>query len=433
MTDGRLHRWRLQREPRARAAGPGRSRRRRRSPAAPAPHTTNQRMEIAAASRRCGPCPGRSRWSATRPTSSTASATAGGRGGCARGGCNSQRKPVANRDLWEPFVELVARRAATSRSGGSRATAGDPMNDLVDRLAVEAAATQQGRRGTGPPTSSGPADVAGPAPAAPGEPDHRRPRRWSCLGHRPTELGGYDDNPLAAGRAGPAGRDHRGQGGRRADAGGGQRAAAGGRDAGGRGGAGGRGARWSWCCPIPIPSRCGPRPAARGSHVLRARATQVIAAAEAGADARSSRPGRRWPGATPGWPATRPRPCWCGTAPTPRSASCSARSRTTWATTCGCSTRPSWSTRAPVKLTVRVGSDTGGTFTDLVGDDGRIAKVPSTPDDPGRAVAARRSTRARGDEPPDVLAHGTTVGHQRAARAARRHGRPGHQRGASPT
>ncbi len=34
----------------------------------------------------------------------------------------------------------------------------------------------------------------------------------------------------------------------------------------------------------------------------------------------------------------------------------------------------------------RVGSDTGGTFTDLVADDGRITKVPSTPDDPGRAV-----------------------------------------------
>ncbi|MGH9138463.1 MAG: hydantoinase/oxoprolinase family protein, partial [Acidimicrobiales bacterium] len=33
-----------------------------------------------------------------------------------------------------------------------------------------------------------------------------------------------------------------------------------------------------------------------------------------------------------------------------------------------------------------VGVDTGGTFTDLVADDGTIAKVPSTPDDPARAV-----------------------------------------------
>ena len=43
---------------------------------------------------------------------------------------------------------------------------------------------------------------------------------------------------------------------------------------------------------------------------------------------------------------------------------------------------------------MRVGVDTGGTFTDLVTDDGRIAKVPSTPDDPGDAVAARD----RGDQ-----------------------------------
>ena len=35
---------------------------------------------------------------------------------------------------------------------------------------------------------------------------------------------------------------------------------------------------------------------------------------------------------------------------------------------------------------MRVGADTGGTFTDVVGEDGTIAKVPSTPDDPGTAV-----------------------------------------------
>ncbi len=61
---------------------------------------------------------------------------------------------------------------------------------------------------------------------------------------------------------------------------------------------------------------------------------------------------------------------------------------------------------------MRVGVDTGGTFTDVVTDGGRIAKVPSTPTDPGEAVrsgvaavarAAGRSAR------PGVLAHGTTV------------------------
>ena len=57
---------------------------------------------------------------------------------------------------------------------------------------------------------------------------------------------------------------------------------------------------------------------------------------------------------------------------------------------------------------MRLGSDTGGTFTDLVADDGSVAKVPSTPDDPGRAVRAGVA-RLLGEGSPDVLAHGTTV------------------------
>jgi N-methylhydantoinase A/oxoprolinase/acetone carboxylase beta subunit len=57
---------------------------------------------------------------------------------------------------------------------------------------------------------------------------------------------------------------------------------------------------------------------------------------------------------------------------------------------------------------VRVASDTGGTFTDLVTADGRIAKVPSTPDDPGDAVRAGIA-ELMGDAVPEVLAHGTTV------------------------
>ena len=62
---------------------------------------------------------------------------------------------------------------------------------------------------------------------------------------------------------------------------------------------------------------------------------------------------------------------------------------------------------------MRVGVDTGGTFTDFVWlEGGRLAtlKVASTPDDPARAVLAGLRTIARGGggEPPDVL-HGTTV------------------------
>jgi N-methylhydantoinase A len=58
---------------------------------------------------------------------------------------------------------------------------------------------------------------------------------------------------------------------------------------------------------------------------------------------------------------------------------------------------------------VRLGVDTGGTFTDLVADDGRVVKVPSTPDDPGRAVRAACGGPS-GDRPrAATLAHGTTV------------------------
>lgn len=62
---------------------------------------------------------------------------------------------------------------------------------------------------------------------------------------------------------------------------------------------------------------------------------------------------------------------------------------------------------------MRVASDTGGTFTDLVADDGTIAKVPSTPADPGEAVrrGVAEVAGAAGASPAavDVLAHGTTV------------------------
>src|SRR5438477_9629762 len=55
-----------------------------------------------------------------------------------------------------------------------------------------------------------------------------------------------------------------------------------------------------------------------------------------------------------------------------------------------------------------VGADTGGTFTDVVADDGRIAKVMSTPDDPAGAVAAAIAELTDGGRP-QLLAHGTTV------------------------
>jgi N-methylhydantoinase A len=53
---------------------------------------------------------------------------------------------------------------------------------------------------------------------------------------------------------------------------------------------------------------------------------------------------------------------------------------------------------------MRIGVDTGGTFTDVVTDAGEVRKVPSVPADPSRAVVSACSGLD-----PTVLAHGTTV------------------------
>lgn len=59
---------------------------------------------------------------------------------------------------------------------------------------------------------------------------------------------------------------------------------------------------------------------------------------------------------------------------------------------------------------MRIGVDTGGTFTDVVAEDGSVAKLPSTPHDPGDAVrSGAAAVLAAGTTRPTVLAHGTTV------------------------
>jgi ribonuclease HI len=59
------------------------------------------------------------------------------RGWLARGWINSQRKPVANRDLWEPLIELYRDHGGVTFRW-VKGHSGDRMNDLVDRLAVAA-------------------------------------------------------------------------------------------------------------------------------------------------------------------------------------------------------------------------------------------------------------------------------------------------------
>jgi len=124
------------------------------------PHTTNQRMEIAAvleALRALRPPAGpagpagievfsdstyvvncfRDRWWA---------------GWQRRGWLNSQKKPVANRDLWEPLLAVALDPAVPVRFHWVRGHSGDRWNEVVDQLATAAAAAGVGRSGPSPTT-----------------------------------------------------------------------------------------------------------------------------------------------------------------------------------------------------------------------------------------------------------------------------------------
>jgi ribonuclease HI len=114
---------------------------------------------------------------------------------------NAKREPVANQDLWKPLVEIFRARAGELTFRWVKGHGGDPTNDLVDRLALEAATMQTGRQGDGPPAEVGVADDPGPRRAVPKVTGPPAPAGHLLVvfGHRAADLGGYDDNPVAAG------------------------------------------------------------------------------------------------------------------------------------------------------------------------------------------------------------------------------------------
>ncbi len=135
-----------------------------------APATTNQRMEITAALEAVTALDGDVEVVSDSTYVVNCFRDGWWRGWLARGWTNSQKKPVANRDLWEPLVEEYRARRGRLRFRWVKGHGADPLNDLVDRLAVEAATLQRGASGEAPPRAVGPPDAAG-------VPGRRRPGR----------------------------------------------------------------------------------------------------------------------------------------------------------------------------------------------------------------------------------------------------------------
>lgn len=116
-----------------------------------AARTTNQRMEIQAALDAVTALSGRLEVVSDSTYVVNCFRDGWWRGWLSRGWINSQKKPVANQDLWAPLIDAYRGDPGRISFRWVKGHAGDPYNDLVDRLAVEAAATQTGRSGTGVP------------------------------------------------------------------------------------------------------------------------------------------------------------------------------------------------------------------------------------------------------------------------------------------
>ena len=74
---------------------------------------------------------------------------------------NSNKQPVANRDIWEPLIELYRAAPHEITFRWVKGHAGDEWNDVADRLATAASRTQVGRDGVGVPDDLGGADEPG--------------------------------------------------------------------------------------------------------------------------------------------------------------------------------------------------------------------------------------------------------------------------------
>lgn len=114
--------------------------------------TTNQRMEIHAVLDAVTTLPGRLEIVSDSTYVVNCFRDRWWRGWLSRGWLNSQKKPVANRDLWEPLIDEYRSNPERLTFRWVKGHGGDPYNDFVDRLAVDASLTQLGRSGDGVPS-----------------------------------------------------------------------------------------------------------------------------------------------------------------------------------------------------------------------------------------------------------------------------------------
>jgi len=169
--------------------------------------TTNQRMELTAAYEAVRRIPGELQIFSDSTYVVNCFKQGWWKGWIERGWKNSKKEPVANRDLWEPFIDLVRRRGDVAFTW-VKAHNGDRLNDAADRLATTAAIEQRSRSGprfTDRVIAGLEADSGGSVArlnldgASPSESDPTGPL-VVITGHRPTELGGWDlANPVADG------------------------------------------------------------------------------------------------------------------------------------------------------------------------------------------------------------------------------------------
>ncbi len=109
--------------------------------------TTNQRMEVLAVVRALEELPGPLRVISDSAYVVNCFRDRWWEGWRRRGWRNTSGKPIANRDLWEPLLDLALDGGRTVRFGKVKGHSGDPMNDWVDALAVDAATAQRGTSG----------------------------------------------------------------------------------------------------------------------------------------------------------------------------------------------------------------------------------------------------------------------------------------------